>query len=229
MPWFAMAGFSCVAVSLRGHGGSGGRDRIDDFGIEQFAEDVRSAAEDLDEPPILVGHSMGGFVSMWFAERHPAAGLILLASVPPLGLAGLGMAMAVTDPVLATGLGGLRAGAPGAMDVSTFRRALFSDTYPDDLSSLHGQAMGPESSRAVAEMHGLLRPRTDIISDMMPVAVLGGAEDRLIRPAFVKSTARAFSVEAEIMPGLAHAMMLDTGWQQVAQRVAFHARHMAAT
>lgn len=43
--------------------------------IERLAEHLAG----LEEPPILVGSSMGGIVSMAAAERYPVAGLFLLA------------------------------------------------------------------------------------------------------------------------------------------------------
>lgn len=228
MPWFAMEGFTCLAVSLRGHGASGGRERLHGFGIDDFVEDVASAVEEAGAPPVLVGHSMGGFVCMRYAEARPAAGLILMASVPPLGLAGPGLAMAGADPLLAFEVGGVQAGVPSMMSLEGFRRALFSEHYPEELTARHGSQMGPESTRAVTEMHGLVRPRSARIAKTLPVAVIGGAEDQLIRPAFVRSTGRAFGVTAEILPRLAHALMLDTDWVRAAKRVADHALRMAA-
>ncbi|MCC5863914.1 MAG: alpha/beta fold hydrolase [Wenzhouxiangella sp.] len=43
--------------------------------IDRLAERLAS----LDEPPVLVGSSMGGIVSMAAAEQHPVDGLFLLA------------------------------------------------------------------------------------------------------------------------------------------------------
>lgn len=40
---------------------------------------LESRIAELSEPPILVGSSLGGLVSMAAAERHPVSGLILMA------------------------------------------------------------------------------------------------------------------------------------------------------
>lgn len=53
----------------------------------------------------------------------------------------------------------------------------------------------------------------------LPALVLGGAEDQIISPQDVITTAELFNVSAEIMPNMAHLMMLDTGWERVANRV----------
>lgn len=61
-------GFHVVALDLSGHGDSGWRQSYDH---EQWAREVLAVADDAQivGKPILVGHSMGGFVSMVVASR----------------------------------------------------------------------------------------------------------------------------------------------------------------
>src|SRR5215207_437635 len=44
LPFFAEAGFEAHAVSLRGHGGSGGRDRLSSWRLADYTDDLREAA-----------------------------------------------------------------------------------------------------------------------------------------------------------------------------------------
>jgi pimeloyl-ACP methyl ester carboxylesterase len=61
-----------VAVDLRGRGGSS--DAPPPFGIRQHADDVAAVVAALDcAPSLLAGHSMGTYVALLCAERHPAA------------------------------------------------------------------------------------------------------------------------------------------------------------
>ncbi len=61
------------------------------------------------------------------------------------------------------------------------------------------------------------RPRDRVVST--PVLVLGAEKDATF-PAFdVARTAAAFGVEAEIFPDMAHDMMLEPGWREVADRI----------
>ncbi len=68
-----------VAVDLSGHGDS---DRREVYRAELWAEEVLAAASagGSGQPPVVVGHSMGGFVTVVTAARHGAAldGAILL-------------------------------------------------------------------------------------------------------------------------------------------------------
>ena len=47
--------------------------------------------------------------------------------------------------------------------------------------------------------------------------MLGAAGDRIATPGDVKATALFYDATATIVPGLAHMMMLERGWESVAQ------------
>ncbi len=74
--WAAVAsqldGVVClVAIDLRGRGTSS--DAPGPFGIRQHADDVAAVIEKLDLGRVVIsGHSMGAFVALLTAERHPA-------------------------------------------------------------------------------------------------------------------------------------------------------------
>ena len=52
-----------------------------------------------------------------------------------------------------------------------------------------------------------------------PVLVIGASDDRLITPGEVHATARAYNTQATFFPDMGHAMMLDVGWQAVADSI----------
>lgn len=58
-----------VALDLSGHGDSGWRDRYD---LAGWADEVVAVAEHagMGAPPVVIGHSMGGFVAIGAAARH---------------------------------------------------------------------------------------------------------------------------------------------------------------
>jgi len=61
--------FRVLAIDLSGHGDSGHRDT---YGLEQWTDEVMAVARDggIAGPPVVIGHSMGGFVTMATAARH---------------------------------------------------------------------------------------------------------------------------------------------------------------
>jgi hypothetical protein len=83
--YFAARGFAGYALNLRGRGASRGARDVRFCRVRDFVEDVAEAVEQIGALPILVGHSLGGFVVQKYLERHEAELGVLMASVPPNG------------------------------------------------------------------------------------------------------------------------------------------------
>ncbi|HVO89808.1 MAG TPA: alpha/beta fold hydrolase [Casimicrobiaceae bacterium] len=86
---------SVVLYDLRGHGLSEQPERgytIDDMAADLYA--IIDALQLRDQPVVVLGHSLGGYIALRFAASYPgrAAGLILIES--PSGLADIGEQMA---------------------------------------------------------------------------------------------------------------------------------------
>ncbi len=81
--------FDLVAVDLRGRGRSW--TQPGPVGLRQHADDVAAVIEQLGGPVVVVGHSMGTYVALLLAERHPAA-------VRSLVLVDGGTALYLPDP-----------------------------------------------------------------------------------------------------------------------------------
>ena len=62
LDFFADKVYQAVALSLRGHGASPGRERLRWAGLQEYVADIADTAPQLATQPVLVGHSMGGFV-----------------------------------------------------------------------------------------------------------------------------------------------------------------------
>jgi pimeloyl-ACP methyl ester carboxylesterase len=83
-PWFARLAdwMQVVYLDLRGHGRSAWGDAAT-WTFEACADDVRAFCDALGiEHPVVLGHSMGGFIAILYGSRHPghASGLILLST-----------------------------------------------------------------------------------------------------------------------------------------------------
>lgn len=72
---------SVAAIDLSGHGDSDRRAR---YSLDAWCDEVAAVISDaaFDGPPLLIGHSMGGFVTIATAARHPEllAGAIIIDS-----------------------------------------------------------------------------------------------------------------------------------------------------
>jgi non-heme chloroperoxidase len=216
LPFFAEAGYAAYAVSLSGHGASRGRERLDSLSIADYVADVAEAAARLAAPPVLIGHSMGGFVVQKYLESHAAPGAALLCSVPPQGLMSAAFGMMFSRPGLLSELNRLMGGGPVALE--SLREALFAQPVSvDDLSRFYRWSQ-PESHRAIWDMTLFNLPHPSRLAGT-PLLVLGAEHDHLIAPSLVEMTARTYGTEAEIFPGLGHGLMLERDWRKPAQRI----------
>jgi pimeloyl-ACP methyl ester carboxylesterase len=79
-------GAQIIALDLRGRGRS--YESRGPFGIRQHADDVAAVIAQLDGPAFVVGHSMGAFVALMAAKRHPDAvrDIVLVDGGPPVSL-----------------------------------------------------------------------------------------------------------------------------------------------
>ena len=216
LAWFAERGYACHAPSFSGHGGSPGGELLDSFGIDHYVQDVASVAARLPAPPVLIGHSMGGMVAQKYLERHEAAGVVLLASVPPQGLWAAALGLAFQKPGLMGDLNRLLGGGKVALD--TLRQAMFAQPVTSEDLARWYKRMQPESHRAIWDMTLFNLPLKSRMK-LPPLLVLGAEHDSLIPASQVEMTARHYGVAAELFHGMGHGMMLESEWERVAGRI----------
>ena len=215
LTWFAARGYDAHAVSLRGHGSSTGRDALNDSSIADYVDDVRHVVEGLGSPPVVIGHSMGGFIVQKFLERHQPAGAVLMASVPPRGLAGPGLSLAVWNPTAAFGISSIQSFGETWASPDLMQDALFSSAVGAGQALGYLARMGPESTRAMLDMYGGDLANPGRVAPC-PIFVVGAAEDALIPSAFVRATARSYNAPHHVLDDIGHLMMLDAAWEVAA-------------
>lgn len=220
LPYFAAAGFNSFAVSLRGHGESAGRDRIRQWQLGDYVGDVAHAVARIDGPVVLVGHSMGGaVVQRYVRDGGAVAGMALLAAVPPWGLAPSALQMSLTSPQLLPKLAELLSGEVPRFDPAMLREALFSHDASASLIEAFARHAGAEAPLLALELQGW--PPIGPLPWQAPATfVLGARNDRLIPAGEVQRTGFYYGGIAEIVPDLAHAIMVEPRWEAAAERLA---------
>ena len=218
LPYFAEHGYTSHAIDLRGHGKSEGANKLRWTGISHYVSDVGQVVDQLDEAPVLIGHSMGGLVVQKYLEsdsRIPAA--VLLASVPPTGAVRTTLNIAMRHPGVFLKANTTLKLYPIVGTPELTREAFFSaDMHEEKVRGYHHRIQN-ESYRAFLDMLFLKLPRPRRVKT--PVLVLGAANDTIFSNNEVHASAQAYRTQAEIFDDMAHDMMLEAGWQSVADRM----------
>jgi pimeloyl-ACP methyl ester carboxylesterase len=218
MPFFSAHGHDCYAVSLRGHGVDESSWSLHFYGLTEYVEDVKNALEEIGEPCVLIGHSLGGMVVQKFIEDNDCLGAILLNSLPPSGAMSSVIHMMTNSPDLYWSLNNVMLFGPDMMTFDMLKRLLVSDdTHPTSLAEAHG-LFQPESLRVINEVALFDIPRRRA-KEGFPIAVIGGDKDVMIPTSALRETATFHGADLEIIPDAPHAVMLDKNWQGAAERI----------
>lgn len=204
LPYAASRGFEAYAMSLRGYGGSDGRDRRLRTRLKDYVEDVVRTASELPRRPVLVGHSMGGLVVQRALERYTPAAAVLVAPAPPRqGLTTYGWVL-LHQPL------GALASLTGA-SVRFRPRMLVHRVERARAVELAGRQ---ERSAPLTQYQLVLPRRAPRPTVVPPMLLLGAAGDRVIPRSDIRAAARFWRVEPRWYDGTGHDMMLDAGWQR---------------
>jgi 3-oxoadipate enol-lactonase len=203
--------FRIIAPDLPGFGGRPAASTA--VTMDSFADDVASLLTDLDtEPVVLAGHSMGGYIALAFARRHPELlrGLVLVATRSGQDSAEAAAGRRATAEKV--GSGGV------AVVVDAMLPKMLAPVHRDSesLAAIRGFMMSSSRDGVVAALLGMAdRPdSTPGLSEIaVPTLVVTGADDEVMAPA--ESAALA-----EAIPGSRLRVLPDAGhmvaWEQPA-------------
>jgi len=215
---FRAGGHPVLTPDLPGHAPSDRSSAAVGLSMSDYAAAIAALAAELESPPVLIGHSMGGLVALLAASKVRTAGVVLLAPSPPWGVSGSTMEEAVS----AIGLYALGPSWAQAIDPDY---STFSRYGVDRLESAERHAvfrrMKPESGRALFEtlnwwldpfMTTMVHPgRIDA-----PILAMAGERDVIHPPATVRETTRRVGGRLEVLPGMSHWLPAEPGWREAA-------------
>jgi pimeloyl-ACP methyl ester carboxylesterase len=213
---FEARGWTVLAPDLPGHepGGS-----VAGLSMSDYAKAIVTLCASLPEPPVLLGHSMGGLVCQMAARRVKPRALVLLAPSPPWGITGSSIEEAVTafgvhlsDPFWTGAL----------IPDRHLMRHHSLDRTPKAMRDAILDRLRPESGRAVREvLNWWLDPfmTTSVGVGALPMPALAIAGDRdVVHPAAtVRQTADRIGAQFRVMPGMSHWLIGEEGWEEVAE------------
>lgn len=214
-PWveyFGAAGYRCQAPSLPGRLPTD-PDTLRTLTMPDYLDPLLRTCAAMDEPPIVIGHSMGGLLGQQLAASTPCSALVLLASAPP----GVLWAQPRALPHLAKLMPRILAGRPFRPSASTLNAVVFND-LPDAEAKALGEQLVPDSGRVFRSMiFGLNRvPRTAV---QCPVLCLSGGADRNVSARISRSISSRYGATHHVFPRRGHWLIAPSGVDEVASVV----------
>jgi alpha-beta hydrolase superfamily lysophospholipase len=215
MDYFSTRGFSCWALDLPGHGERKGMPGLWKKSMMDYVDEVDYAAKKLDNP-VIIAHSMGGFVAMKYLERAKPPAAVLVAPMTFRNLPRLTfLKMAVQYPAMVVRFSLLM---PLVIDSEDMYRRLFLFNASQSVSEDGFKKASKESSLAL--MGGgiptvWLRP-SRVTS---PVLVLASGHDYFFPERAERRTARAYRADFKLYEDMGHNLMVEKGWEKVASDI----------
>ena len=207
--------------------------------VPAVVEHYEGIIGELDKPPILIGHSMGGLLVQILLDHGYGAAGVAIDSVPAEG-------------VRRAPLSQIRAGFPVLSNPANRHRAV--GFTPAQFHYAFTNTLSEEESREVYERYHIPAPgsfiwgmvlanftpghQDDYVNynndDRAPLLFIAGGEDHLQPPSVNKSNANHYRdskavTEYEEFPGRSHYTIGQEGWEEVADyALAWATEHAAA-
>lgn len=214
LAFLADQGLEVHALDLRGHGASPATGSMRTNRIRHYVDDVADTVDRLGEAPILIGHSMGGFVVQKYLERRTAAGAVLYCSAPHRGVLGATLSVARHHPwkFLKTNLS--LSLYPLVEDRRIARDLFLAPDTPMADALPWMDRLQDESYLAFLDMLALDLPRRP--TSLPPMLVVAAEKDAIFSPASEQTLARHLGADYAEIAGAPHDLMLAEQWQQSA-------------
>ena len=188
--------------------------------INDYVKDIEQIVDTFDKKPILVGHSMGGFIVQKYLEKNSVPGAVLMVSVPPFGI------WNATFSVLKN--------FPGAFIKANltlnlkhvvnsnykYKHILCTDEFSDKDIEEYLKLIDTESYIAYVDMLGLnLVNVKKVMKNKTPLLILGGGKDAVLSRKSVLKTAKKYNTEAIFFEDMPHMMLLSPNYSKVADKI----------
>lgn len=223
---FEAHGHKVYTPALRHHDGAAAPPReLGATSLADYTADLEALIDDIGEPAVIAGHSMGGLIAQKLAARGKAAALILLTPSAPWGVL-------PSTPFEVMSAQALFMAGDFWRKPLWPERALASAHALDRLdNAVRAEVLSrlvPESGLATFEiMHWPfdLKRASEVAARAVncPVLCFSGSHDRINPPCTVRRIARRYRgrVQHRELEGFSHWPMAEPGWEEVARTALF--------
>lgn len=223
-PFLEQRGYRVLAPAWPAHEGTAAEARgahpdpaLAAVDLAAVVEHHRRIIEPLEEPPILIGHSMGGLVVQLLISEGLGSAGVAIDAAPPKGVFTL-------DPAFLKSNGRILRGSlddPLDMDLERFAYVFANTLPPDEQRRAWEQHARPESRRVGRDGTGA-SAKVDFRRTRAPLLLLGGEHDHAVPAVIGRKTFRRYRkadaiTEYREIAGADHWLIASDKWREVAE------------
>jgi len=217
MPFFVKHGYECYAMSLRGHGESEGQEKIKSFTMADYVNDLEQVINQLEKPPVVISHSLGGLVSQVYLKSHQLPASVLIAPCPNFNFFFFFLRFTKRYFTSAVKLLVTQRMNYALDTIDKCRVILFRKDTPDEIVNKFRLHVQDDSFKVFMQMCFQKLANPELVKT--PLLIIGGTDDFLFPVREMKAIARAYGTEAVFFQNMSHHMVLDQGWEKVANHI----------
>lgn len=230
----AAAGFTAVAIDLRGHGRSGGERGLID--LQRACRDIDAGLDEVrrlvkKKPMAVIGHSLGGALTLGHASRTPRAGALVIAHPVDRLFDELGAAEALAYHVM--GRIGRRRRSRGRPAGMFPRKPQYHELFMDSAAALRAAQddfLAPKVNIGNYTFATTMQGSDWAARVRVPVLAVTSPNDKTVQPAHSQNVIEALAGPVEHCTHTGgHSCWRDRDGDRIAESVVnFLRRHLGA-
>jgi pimeloyl-ACP methyl ester carboxylesterase len=198
------------------------------LGLDEIVDHYAALIGDLEQPPVLIGHSFGGLVAELLLDRGLGRAGVAISPAPPKG-------------ILVLPFSSLKAASPALGHPSKWHGVVtltpeefaygFVNTFtPEDAAAAYDRYAVPETGQVFYEAgfaNFRMNPPTKVDFDndeRAPLLIVGAAEDHTVPASLARKQLKKYghsSAQTDYLEfeGRPHLVMAAEGWEEVAASI----------
>ena len=178
------------------------------LGLRDYVEFLVDGVSRLPAPPVIVGHSLGGFLAQAVAARVEPAGVVLLSPAATAQTSAAGLAPLKTMWPILSKWGWWKQAT--MIDAASARWGIFNEV-PPEIAEVEIEALVWDSGRVLADLSAPWAVRNgaatvDYARLDCPALIVSGNADRITPTTIARATARRWTgpIDYRELPGVGH-------------------------
>jgi pimeloyl-ACP methyl ester carboxylesterase len=197
--------------------------------LSNIVDHLETRIKELDEKPILIGHSMGGLIAQLLLYRGLASAAIVIDSAPPSGVFTTQFSFLKANWGHITPF--VNQNLPVVMGFERFQYAFANDMPLNEQRDIFEKHFVPESRHIPRE--SLFGAKIDFKKPHAPLLLIAGGNDNIIPPGLNRTNYKKYKDQSSVtdfheFPGRNHYILGQKGWEEVADHcLDWLGRHLA--